>query len=276
LFDGTPGDANFGGGYASNLEELYDGMWPYTRSKYILKWLQYKGIARKVVDVSHIMKDTSVEELEEIISTGLEVELQRLPKDMTILSQMENSLYRIRVRRNTMGGQYSIDSISASLKPYYDVGLHEAFLKIPAQERRDHIFFNRFVQAVFPEVLQDPTDRALPLQTINRMKRKISRYIRAIARRIGLRILEPKPWLNTSKLMGEHPDYRKWLVSILRDPRCASRGFIDTEAALKLLKEHTPGIVDYSILLVNVVDLELVFRLFADGDGFKEFGSQAK
>ncbi|MFW9963999.1 MAG: asparagine synthase-related protein [Candidatus Sifarchaeia archaeon] len=275
LFDGTPGDANLGGGYASNLEELYDGQWPYARSKYILKWLQKKGIARKVVDVSHIMKDTTVEELEEIISTGLEIELQRLPEDMTILSQMENSLYRIRVRRNTMGGQYSIDSISVSLKPYYDVGLHEAFLKIPAQERRNHIFFNRFVQVAFPEVLRDPTDRVLPLSTVNRVKRKIARYIRAILRRIGLRIWEPKPWLNTSKLMGENPEYRKWLASILRDSRTASRGFIDTEAALKLLKDHKPGIEDYSILLVNAIDLELVFRLFADGEGFEEFGSQA-
>jgi hypothetical protein len=275
LFDGTPGDANFGGGYASNLEELYDGKWPSTRSVYILKWLQKKGIARKVVDVSHIMKDTSVEELEKIISKGLEVELQRLPEDMTILSQMENSLYRIRVRRNTMGGQYSIDSISASLKPYYDVGLHEVFLKIPAQERRNHIFFNRFVQVTFPEVLKDPTDRVLPLSSFNRIKRKIARYIRAVLRRVGLRIWEPKPWLNTSKLMGEHPEYRKWLESILRDPRTASRGFIDTEAALKLLKEHRHGIVDYSILLVNAIDLELVFRLFSDGEGFEEFGSQA-
>jgi asparagine synthetase B (glutamine-hydrolysing) len=273
MFDGTPGDANFGGGYATNMEELFDAPWPYTRSKYVLKWLQYKGIARKLVDVAEILKDTTLEQLEDKISTGLESELQRLPADMSPICQLENSLYRIRVRRNTMGGQYSIDSISVSLKPYYDAKLQEIFLKIPARERRNHFFYNRFVRATLPEVLLDPTDRPLPLQKTDALKRKIFRYTRAIARRFGLRILEPVPWLSTSKLMGENPAYRKWLMSILRDECTKSRGLIDTDKAIKMLKSHKPGIVDYSILLTNAIDLEIVLRLFSDGEGFSSFGS---
>ncbi|MFW9888301.1 MAG: asparagine synthase-related protein [Candidatus Thorarchaeota archaeon] len=272
ILDGTPGDANFGGGYATNMEDLFDAPWPYTRSKYALKWLQYKGIARKLKDVAQLMKETTEDSLAEHISNGLESELKRLPDDMTPICQLENSLYRIRVRRNTMGGQYSVDSISVSLKPYYDVQLHESFLKIPARERRSHLFLNRFVQATIPEVLLDPTTRALPLQTTDVLKRKIFRYVRAIARRFGLRILESKPYLDASKLMGENSKYRKWLFSILDDERTKARGFVDTDAAVKMLQDHDPGITDYSILLTNAIDLEIVLRLFSDGDGFRTFG----
>lgn len=272
IFDGTPGDANFGGGYASNLEELFDGEWPDVPNKYILKWLQKKGIARKLVDVNRLLLDTTLEKLESSISDGIETELNRLPEDMTPICQMENALYRIRVRRNTMGGQYSIDSISASLKPYFDVDLHETFLRIPARERRNHYFFNQFVRSAMPETLRDPTSRALPLESSDRIKRKVTRYIRAVARRFGLRILEPSPWLNTSKLMTNQLDYRNWLFDILKDERTRKRGLLNIETAIEMLETHVPGIIDYSILLVNVIDLELVLRLFADGEGFSLFG----
>jgi asparagine synthetase B (glutamine-hydrolysing) len=272
LFDGTPGDANFGGGYSTNVDDLLDDTWPTTPAQYILSWLQYKGIARKLENVSHVLSSTTRDEVKQIIRDGIEDELKWLPEDMTPICRMESALYKIRVRRNTMGGQYSVDSIAASLKPYYDVGLHETFLRIPAEERKNHLFFNRYVRAVMPEILKVPTNRALPLERMDVIKRKILRYVRAIGRRLGLRLFTKRPWMQTSNLMKENLEYREWILELLNDERTRLRGIIDVDSTVSLLNKHVPGIIDYSILLVNIIDLELVLRLFSDGDGFTLFG----
>jgi hypothetical protein len=61
------------------------------------------------------------------------------------------------------------------------------------------------------------------------------------------------------------------MKTILLDKRTIARGFIDPDGIKELLRKEIILERNVAMTLVNAVDLELILRLYSDGDGFELF-----
>lgn len=268
IFDGTPGDANFGGGYANGVEDLYNGTWPIDPAAYAFSWMKKKSIARKESNVAHLLPNLSRNKVRKVLLEGLRNEFSMLPTEMEPLLQFENVVFDMRIRRYTMGGQQAIDSAAMSLRPYCDISLHDTLLRIPSEQRRDHRFFLTYVRNRASSALDVSSTRDLPGNPLQDAITLLNARMRILFRRLGTRFLRKRAWISGSWLLAEDSLYRRWVKRILTDTRTERRKIINTNAALKMLENHNPGISDHSKILLNAVDLELCLRLFKDRDGF--------
>ena len=274
IFDGFAGDTQFGGAFHDQSQELDDGLWPAKRGRFILQKMQQKGIMRNTADVNRILANTDLDGLDRSFAEAVENEAAALPSDMNPQLVYEQVLFRLRIKRHTLGGQLSVDYVCPSLKPYYDSSFVETILRIPPRMRRHHGFFNEFVRSVLPSTLKIETNREMPYLHIAKYKRLLRRYVAAIARRFGVFIPRSRPWAEPSRMLLTDPQYRKWLYDLLLGKRTEARCILEPEGIKDLFKEHLAKREDHSGLLMNAADLELTLRLFSDGDGFRLFAGE--
>ena len=64
------------------------------------------------------------------------------------------------------------------------------------------------------------------------------------------------------------------MIDVLLNERTRNRGIFNPEGIKSLLRDEIVNLRNYAMTLVNAVDLELILRLYADGDGFKLFAAQ--
>jgi asparagine synthetase B (glutamine-hydrolysing) len=276
IFDGFAGDAQFGGGFHDGFDDLDSGRWPIPRLDYLIKALKYKGYIRPLENVETLIAGMSRNDIDELLRTSVSGEAQRLPENITPAIQLEMFLFQLRVKRNTLGGMISADAAATVLKPYYDLEFLETILRIPAKMRRGHLFYAKYLHSVLPDVLRDPRTTPLPIDPLAAYKKTAQiakRVIRGSVRRaLGFNLFQTKYWIPINRMIREDARYRKWMESILFSESAQRRGILDTDGVRTLLGQHLRGEKNLYPVLLSATDLELVFRLFVDRDGFRLFG----
>jgi hypothetical protein len=63
---------------------------------------------------------------------------------------------------------------------------------------------------------------------------------------------------------------------VLLDRRSRERGIIDPGVAERLIRDHAHGIVDGGDALWSLLNLELWYRTFVDGDGVQTLSATAR
>jgi asparagine synthetase B (glutamine-hydrolysing) len=271
IFDGFAGDAQFGGGFHDTTHELDDGHWIGDPSAYILERIIQKGYIRPMDEIQLVIPNQSSGHILTQLRNSISGELSRFPPNMSPSIIFEMILFRLRAKGNTLGGQISADSICPVMKPFYDLDFANTIMKIPSRLRRKHLFYNYYVKAVMPAALADTTTTILPLEKQSKIIRFIKRGLRFIARKFGVKIFEKKGWIPIDKWIRENKIYSNWMKTILLDKRTIARGFIDPDGIKELLRKEIILERNVAMTLVNAVDLELILRLYSDGDGFELF-----
>ena len=272
VLEGFAGDAQFGGGFSDNSEELDSGSWPTRREEYIMKILEKKGYIRPYRNLAIMIAGKNQKEIHDALFQSVKSEVSRMPEDIAPTIQTEMLLFRLRVKRNTIGGAMAAESVSAVMKPYYDLSFLETILRIPAKERRYHAFYMKYLQKIVPETLKDPRTTELPSAPNSKIAKFLKRIIRFAARKtLGVELFPIKYWIPINKWIRENTQYRNWLVDILFDERTRQRGILDIEGLKQLLREHLSGERNLYPVLLSATDLELTLRLLSDGDGFHMF-----
>lgn len=276
IFDGFAGDAQFGGGFHDHTMDLDSDRWPCPREQYMLDGVLSKRYVRPLWEVALLLRNVDEPQIRKTLLEGIKGEASRLPEGMIPSLQYALFLFRVRPKRNTMGGQLSADSVSLVMKPFYDLDFAETIMRIPARDRRNHLFHNRFVSRVVPSALKDPTTTIMPLDRKAKLTRFMKRVLRFVARKFGVELLPKRGWIPIDEWIRQNARYRTWMMSILLDERTRNRGIIDPDGVRQLVKQELRGDHNLAMTLVNAVDLELVLRLFSDGDGFQMFNGKTQ
>ncbi|MHA2350693.1 MAG: asparagine synthase-related protein, partial [Candidatus Thorarchaeota archaeon] len=271
IFDGFAGDAQFGGGFHNQTLDLELGQWPIEPSSYLLEKVIEKGYIRPLHEVADVIKDMKVDDFLPYLRQGIEGELSRFDQAHAPTVIFEMILFRMRVRGNTLGAHISADSICPVMKPYYDLDFANTIMQIPPRMRRKHRFYNLFVKRVLPAALRDPTTTILPYERWSRSVRFVKRVLRFLARKLGIILFPKRGWIPIDKWIRSNPEYRQWIQDILQGDRTKNRGLFDQAGIKRLLHQEIVEKKNIAMTFVNAVDLELILRLYSDGDGFELF-----
>jgi asparagine synthase (glutamine-hydrolysing) len=271
IFDGFAGDAQFGGGFHNQTIDIENGTWPGNPSMYILDKVIEKGYIRPLAEVSELFEDLSPDDFGPIIQKGIVGELARFDEGFKPTIIFEMILFRMRVRGNTLGAQMSADAICPVMKPYYDMAFANTIMRIPPSVRRKHQFYNIFLRKTLPATLKDSTTTILPFERIPKLIRFCKRVLRFLARKVGVSLFPKRGWIPIDDWIRNNPEYRDWMKEILLSERTKARGILSQEGIKELLRQEIIEGKNLAMTLVNAVDLELILRLYSDGDGYKLF-----
>jgi hypothetical protein len=274
IFDGFAGDAQFGGGFHDQTAMLDDGKWPEETKSYLLQKVIEKGYIRPLNEAERVFTEYKADEIIRIVEKGIEGELSRFPEDTVPTIIFEMIMYRMRVRGNTIGAQISADAVCPVMKPFYDWKFAESIMRIPASIRRKHTFYNHYLNRIIPDALKDESLTILPFDKKSRIRRFMKRVLRFIGRKIGVTLFPKRGWIPIDEWIRYNEEYRTWMIDILLNERTINRGIFNPEGIKSLLQDEIVNLRNYAMTLVNAVDLELILRLYADGDGFKLFAAQ--
>jgi asparagine synthetase B (glutamine-hydrolysing) len=271
IFDGFAGDAQFGGGFHNQTLDLELGQWPIEPSSYLLEKVIEKGYIRPLHEVADVIKDMNVDDFIPHLRKGIEGELGRFDQTYAPTIIFEMILFRMRVRGNTLGAHISADAICPVMKPYYDLDFASTIIQIPPRLRRKHRFYNLFVKRVLPAALMDPTTTILPYERWSKSVRFVKRILRFLARKLGIRLFPKRGWIPIDNWIRVNPEYRQWIQDILQGDRTKNRGLFDQAGIERLFHQEIDEQKNMAMTFVNAVDLELILRLYSDGDGFELF-----
>ncbi len=273
IFDGFAGDAQFGGGFHDQTLILDKGKWPENPKSYLMTKVIEKGYIRPLNEAERVFSKYNRDDIIDIVEKGIEGELKRFSGETAPTIIFEMILFRMRVRGNTIGAQISADSVCPVMKPYYDWDFADTIMRIPANIRRYHVFYNRFIENVLPDALKNETTTILPFDEKAKMIRRVKRVLRFLARKVGVTLFPKRGWIPIDDWIRHNEEYRNWIIDILLSERTENRGIIDSKGIRNLLHDEIVNQKNFAMTLVNTVDLELILRLYSDGDGFKMFGN---
>jgi asparagine synthetase B (glutamine-hydrolysing) len=155
--------------------------------------------------------------------------------------------------------------------PFFYQEIFEACIELPIDERRNHLFYNKWIETQFksikdyPSTTHDTEKRKKRNSLFYRGIRKINNITKQILEFLfkrpfskSERYNDPDSWLRISK------DYYSMITTVLFSKRTANRGIFQIIEIEKLLKEHIQRKANYGFLFAQLFDAEIIFRLFYD------------
>ncbi|MFW9904551.1 MAG: asparagine synthase-related protein [Candidatus Thorarchaeota archaeon] len=267
IITGNPGDFNLGGSWSDKLTS-------YTGPKGDLRKMVRKMMMRSEYLNLLLGKEKGEEYLKFIEDAVLNAISLEKSKNQKV--SIEKFVLKNRMLRHTNMGIVPVAEQKYVEEPYFVDEVISNTLEIPIHYRSD-----RKLQAAAISTLSSKASQFRWLQPKRKdksFKKRIMNLTKKvpILRNIGRKILYRRmasefedSYVPINTWIRENEDYRNFIEDILLGTRAQSRGIFNHDGVLKLLKQHISGEANHMGKLLNLVDLEIFFQLFVDGDGFK-------
>jgi len=266
ILTGNPGDFNLGGSWSEKLSR-YGGLkgdLGHMAQNMTMRPEYFNTLLGKQKGERYLkyIKDAIIESVSYEKSNDPKVTLERF-------------VLKNRVLRYTNFGNIPILEHKKVIEPYFLDDIISRTLQIPIQYRT-----NRFLQASIISALShqasefpwlQPKYKRLSLKTLLMSLIKKIPLVRTVGRKLLYKKLASSfedSYVPVNTWLRSDPDYRKFVQEILFDKRTQSRGIFNIEGVKKIFEEHMSGKANHMNKLLNLIDLEIFFRLYCDGDGF--------
>jgi len=267
LMTGNPGDFNLGGSWADKLTS-------YSRSKGDLRRIARNMVMRSEYLDLLLGKEKGQRFLKHIEDAVTKAILLENGNNLTI--QMERFVLKNRVMRSTNFGIATVREHVNIEEPYFTDEMISYTLQLPIHLRSNRKLQFSLIEKLSPEAAQlswfHPHRKGLGLKKQGMEFVSKIPLLRTIGRKILYRKMAAEfedSYVPINTWVRESEDYRNFIEDLLLSPRTRSRNIFNYEGVSKLFKEHISKQNNHMKRLINLVDLEIFFRLFIDGDGFE-------
>lgn len=267
IITGNPGDFNLGGSWSDKLTS-------YTGPKGDLRQMARKMMMRPEYLDLLLGKEKGKKYLKLIEDAVLNAISLEKSKNQKV--SVEKFVLKNRMLRHTNMGIIPVAEQKYVEEPYFVDEVISSTLEIPIHYRSERKLQAAVISTLSSEASQfgwlqpKRKDMSLKKRMINLAKsfpiiRNVGRKI--LYRRMASGFEDSYVPINT--WVRENKDYREFIKDILLGTRARSRGIFNHNGVAQLFDQHISGEANHMGKLLNLVDVEIFFQLFVDGDGFK-------
>jgi len=146
---------------------------------------------------------------------------------------------------------------------------------LPPELKIRKIFLQKALNYCFPSLSDIPIEhggappgapltRFLIGEFIASLKRRYVRTLERILSNRPIRLFESDDYRDYNRWL--RIDSRNYALKVLLDPRTLNRGYFKSDYIRKIVKEHMTGKKDHDQMICDLINLELMFRIFFDSN----------
>ncbi|MFX1252636.1 MAG: asparagine synthase-related protein [Promethearchaeota archaeon] len=263
FIDGTPGDAQFGGGFVPDAEEVLASAEKKASDTRIFEMVQVHGYSAPEESFFPSINNDK-EKIMRILRQGFKEQSELMWETENEALELESLLVQTRCRYYTIGGAYkTVSEYGPVVLPYYHPEVFAKFVTVPPRFRKNRQFELLTLAHINKDLAEQPTTA---LNWLVKLKSAaphgLKRFMLRLEALTQKRLVPLTSAVPYAEWIRENKSYRRLIESLILEDKSLIWNILNKNSTQKIFRDFLKRKNPYKKFLLNVIDLEIIFRLF--------------